>query len=341
MKITRQNYEHWFIDFVEGVLTPEDEAMVRKFAQSNPDLNNELEDIQMFKLVPEPISFSNKNLLKQNQLNAISGITKFEQLCVAHLENELNEKEQHELEILLNSSEKRKNEFELMQKIKLSADKRIAYSSKNMLKKLFVVNKKTTNFKVLVRIAAVFILLIGLTFLFKQNRKTKIAGKQFAENYRAHEFKKVLKNTEPTIAKFTEQAEIVLTQNKTEKNELIQTQVLAKKIASIGCESVNYNKSERLILFTERINQNAYVLDNKSERQKIGVGKIVFYKMKFAGKSLGAEIAKLFKNEFKYKKTFTDDGRMLIAFKAGDFEYKINKKQKKSATKNSEFQLQP
>ncbi len=61
MKITRQNYEHWFIDFIEGNLNPNDEALVREFVQINPDLNNELEDLLSCNMVPIQTKFQNKD----------------------------------------------------------------------------------------------------------------------------------------------------------------------------------------------------------------------------------------------------------------------------------------
>jgi len=48
-----------------------------------------------------------------------------------------------------------------------------------------------------------------------------------------------------------------------------------------------------------------------------------------AGKSAVSGVSKFFKTNFKYEKKHTEDGRTLIALKAGDFEYIASKKQKK------------
>ena len=44
--ITRENYEIYFIDYLEGILSSEEVAMVNNFLTVNPDLKEELEIIQ-------------------------------------------------------------------------------------------------------------------------------------------------------------------------------------------------------------------------------------------------------------------------------------------------------
>ena len=335
MKINRQNYEHWFIDFIEGNLTPDDEAMVREFAQSNPDLKNELEDILVFNVAPEQTSFPNKNLLKQNELNAIDGITKFEQLCIAHLENDINELEQKELESLLFNSDKKKKEFQLIQNIKLAADNNIKYSSKNALKKLFIVKTKTINDKLIYRVAAALILLFGLSFLFNQNSETEFTAKQFSQiqNMPGHKRTAKIRNTD--ILKFNKHMASVVSQNKAEKKEIRQTEILANKLVAIECYAINYEINYRdSTRLKEHIYNNIYTLNNKTEKRKISFNKIRFQSVKSAGELVVADLLKLFKRNFKYKKIYTNDGRILLAFKAGDLEYQVSKKQKNLSSKN-------
>jgi len=335
MKINRQNYEHWFIDFIEGNLTPDDEAMVREFAQSNPDLKNELEDILVFNVAPEQTNFPDKNLLKQNKLNAIDGITKFEQLCIAHLENDINELEQKELESLLFNSDKKKKEFQLIQNIKLAADNNIKYSSKNALKKLFIVKTKTINDKLIYRVAAALILLFGLSFLFNQNSETEFTAKQFSQiqNMPGHKRTAKIRNTD--ILKFNKHMASVVSQNKAEKKEIRQTEILANKLVAIECYAINYEINYRdSTRLKEHIYNNIYTLNNKTEKRKISFNKIRFQLVKSAGELVVADLLKLFKRNFKYKKIYTNDGRILLAFKAGDLEYQVSKKQKNLSSKN-------
>ncbi|MEN8119683.1 MAG: hypothetical protein ABFS35_05030 [Bacteroidota bacterium] len=330
MKITRQNYEHWFIDFIEGNLSPYDEALVREFAKHNPDLNCELEDLLACKMIPEQTKFKNKDLLKQNQLKAINGITKFERLSIAYLENELDKNEQIELDRLLINSDKKKKEFQIIQKTKLSADKNVVFKSKNGLKKLFIVKNKIKNYKIIYRVAAVFVLLMGLTLLLNQNNRTNLTGKQLTKVKAYPELRKVVQNKKTNIIAIKNKLEIATLQDQTEKQTNRQIIHTPEELAALKCNAVQ-NKEINIISdhLETSIYNNAYALDNKTKKVKIGLDKKIKYTLYSAGKSLTAGISEVFKKTFSYEKSYTHDGRTLIALKAGSFEYKVSKIQKK------------
>jgi len=331
MKITRQNYEHWFIDFIEGNLELRDEVLVRKFVKLNPDLNSELEDLMDFKLIPEQTKFGDKDLLKQNSFKAITGITKFERLSIAYLENELNSNEQKELNRLLINSDKKKKEFQLIQKTKLTADNNIEYSQKNSLKKLIIIKNKTQNFKLIYRIAAVFVLLIGLTFLLNQKNKTKLTGKQLTKVQAIQQNKRMVNSKKTDVFYFNNDIAIVLPEkNKTKINEIRQTVIVPKELTAHKCNSINNdNITPGSDSFAERIYNSTYAINNNIENERPGINKKIMYTIKLAGKSAVSGVSKFFKTNFKYEKKHTEDGRTLIALKAGDFEYIASKKQKK------------
>ena len=330
MKINRQNYEHWFIDFIEGNLNPYDEALVREFVQFYPDLNSELEDLLACKMVPEQTKFQNKDLLKQNQFKAINGITKFERLSIAYLENELDENEKIELNRFFINSDKKKEEFQIIQKTKLTADNNLVFTSKNGLKKLLIVKNKIKNYKIIYRVAAVFILLMGLTLLFYQNDRPNLTGKQLTKIKAYPELRKVVQNKNTNIITIKDNTAIVISQDQTEKQANRQIIPIPEKLVAFKCNAVNYEEinfvSDRL---ETDIYNNAYALNNKTEKREIGLDKKIMYTLNSTGKSLTSGISKVFKKTFSYEKSYTDDGRTLIAFKAGNFEYKVSKKQKK------------
>jgi len=327
MKINRQNYEHWFIDFIEGDLNTSDEAMVRKFVQLNPDLSAELEGIKEFAVVPEAKQYNKKDLLKQDPLKAVDEITKFERLSIAYLENDLDENEQAELDrFILNSNQKRE-EFQLLQKTKLSVDADISYSAKTKLKKLFVVPAKTFNYKILYRVAAIFVLLLGLTIVFNLNDDKNQTGKQLSRLKTMTILRKVVvgTNKKEQIAVRKEQPLIL-------KNMFVVEQVrpaieIPEKLAALSYELLE-NKPNSPDYFIDNINNYKQSIDNTPVKIKASFDRRLLYAVNTTRRTLGIKIKTAFKRHFKYEKIKTDDGRTLIALKAGDMEYRISKKQR-------------
>ena len=65
MEISRQNYEQYFIDYLDGNLNPEQVEILLSFLEFNPDLKEEFTSIGKIFLVPDETTFSGKaNLLK-------------------------------------------------------------------------------------------------------------------------------------------------------------------------------------------------------------------------------------------------------------------------------------
>ncbi|MCC7302565.1 MAG: hypothetical protein IT233_07985 [Bacteroidia bacterium] len=65
MKITRENYEAWFIDHIEGRLSAEAEQELRVFLLLHPDLRDELEQFEPVTLEKEAPGFGDKKSLKK------------------------------------------------------------------------------------------------------------------------------------------------------------------------------------------------------------------------------------------------------------------------------------
>lgn len=329
MKITRQNYEHWFIDFIEGNLNASDEAMVRKFVLLNPDLATELEEIMEFTVVPETKQFEQKDLLKQDPLKAIDEITKFERLSIAYLENDLDKNEQAELDRIILNSNQKKEAFQLLQKTKLSADVNISYSAKNKLKKLFVVPAKTFNYKILYRVAAIFVLLFGLTTVFKQYNDKDRTGKQLSRLKIMTISRKAVVNTseKKQVAVRKEQPFTLTATDSFVAEQTRQVVEIPEKLTAKSCVLFE-NKPYNLDYYIDNINNFKQSIENAPVKIKPSFDKRLLYTVNTTRSAIGAKIKTAFKRNFKYKKINTNDGRTLIALKAGDKEYLISKKQR-------------
>ncbi len=101
MKITRDNYEAYFLDYHEGQLSPEMVEEIMMFVEANPDLKNILDAFEQVMLVAdEDIIFEKKSSLKKNQVYATAEINELncEDYMLRETEGLLNDNELESLE---------------------------------------------------------------------------------------------------------------------------------------------------------------------------------------------------------------------------------------------------
>ncbi len=126
MQINRSNYEIWLIDWLDGNLTDIQVKQLQCFLIENPDLKEEFDELNTFRLNPSGNSFSHKNNLIKTSANFSD--TQFEYLSVVYLENDLSSHQQEELKEIIKHDHKKKVSFELIQNTKLHP---VAHSYKN------------------------------------------------------------------------------------------------------------------------------------------------------------------------------------------------------------------
>jgi hypothetical protein len=118
MKIDRSNYEVWIIDWLDGNLNDIQVTQLYEFLGENPDLKEELAELELFRLKPADIQFTLKTRL-QKSVEDISE-SQFEYLCAASIENDLSSDQQKELEQITAGNPERKKTFELIGKMRLT-----------------------------------------------------------------------------------------------------------------------------------------------------------------------------------------------------------------------------
>lgn len=233
MKINRNNYEAFFVDYLEGKL---DEKLVDdfiEFLQQNPDLKEELSLFENISIEDEEITFNKKELLLKEKYDAEQA---FNEAAIAVLENEISVSEKAEFENYLKNHPEKQKEAELFKLTKLQPDESIIFNRKN---KLF---RKETGRTVLLwsmRVAAVFLLSISVYIFMDRTSETLITGNQVAVTEKVPEKKP---NTE----------EIKEVPVKTEKKEIEpavkgEKQVIKKeKAKSEPVKSLRENSKGRL-----------------------------------------------------------------------------------------------
>lgn len=158
MEINRQNYEQYFIDYLDRKLNPEQVEVLMSFLEFNPDLKEEFSDIEKICLEPDTTYFSGKaNLLKSETDLAEATILKdFDMYCISSMEKDIADEEEEILLGIIDDDPDREDTYRLYQSTRLMPDENIHYPGKSRLKKRYI-NKP---YRILLPAAAVAIILI-------------------------------------------------------------------------------------------------------------------------------------------------------------------------------------
>lgn len=175
MEITRENYEAYFIDYLEGNL---DVALVDRFIeflQENPDLKEELKLFESVAAVPETTSFARKKQLYKEIYDLDE---EFDRTAIANMEGDLLETEKQSFQKYLAAHPEKNREIALFEKTFLKADENVLFEHKNQL------YKKSTRKIVFLwagRVAAILILALAIFSLLDRNTKTVLPENQMAQ----------------------------------------------------------------------------------------------------------------------------------------------------------------
>ncbi len=163
MKITRDNYESWFLDYLEGKL---EEGMTDEFIRfilENPDLKEELRLFEPVALENTPMVFTGKEKLYKEDFD-LPG--KFDEAAVASMEGDLDESSADGFSRYVAHHPDKIRELKLFKLTRLQPDLSIVFPAKNRLYRERLIH--LTTFRVM-QIAAILVLVLVL-FPVIQNR---------------------------------------------------------------------------------------------------------------------------------------------------------------------------
>ena len=128
MNINRHNYEEFFILYMDNELGAEERREVESFVEKNPDLKEELELLQQFKMVPdESVVFNGKQELMSGAItstitNTGIEISNCEGWLVLYMDNELSVEERKKAEYFIATEPLVKKEWNLLQRTRLQPE---------------------------------------------------------------------------------------------------------------------------------------------------------------------------------------------------------------------------
>ncbi len=194
MKINRNNYNKYFLDYWEDNLPEDQKSILFKFLEENQDLKDEFHAFEPITLEKDiKLQYPDKQQLKKKVIS----ISEFEEKCIAFHEGDINSNDRKELLALINNNETLQYVFKSYSNLNLLKDNTITFDSKDLLIKTipFYIEYKTQLYKGLAA-AALIIILFGSYFLLTiQENKIHLNNDQLSVNViPAKEFVIHLKN---------------------------------------------------------------------------------------------------------------------------------------------------
>lgn len=186
MKFTRENYEHFMIDYLEGNLNSGDMAEFCSFLNLNPDINDSLTSFNEFSLRPTEATFQDKASLKKEYLDLLDNIPEEEVNCIAYLENDLGI---DKASSFIKMTSDKPEYLSLLNKYKntILTTPTIQYPDKNLLKKAVPFYFRKAIWIPSAAAAIIFILFI-VRILFIAPLSSELGSPQISESQQVNQY---------------------------------------------------------------------------------------------------------------------------------------------------------
>lgn len=135
MRINKDNYESFLVDYTEGILSAKIMQEVDDFLLLNPDIKAEFDLFNSEAIEVSSSSYSDKESLKNIPYEkTLASSDSFQQLCIDYVDNQMNENEYLFFEKLISGDKDKKKELELFEKTKLQSEN-VQFNEKLFLKR--------------------------------------------------------------------------------------------------------------------------------------------------------------------------------------------------------------
>jgi hypothetical protein len=164
--INLNNYEEYFLLYVDGELNAHGMKEVDDFVNNHSDLKSELEVLLATRLSPDDITIDKKELYSFSMDKLTN-----EELLLSFIDDELSNEEKRKIQERISSGVAFQNEYELLLKTKLDPSEVIAYPNKEELYKR---TRKIIPFSPWLRAAAIFILVAAGFIIYEKRSSVEI-----------------------------------------------------------------------------------------------------------------------------------------------------------------------
>lgn len=174
MNLNRNNYEEYFLLYVDNELSAAERKEVEEFVASHPDLQEELDTLMDMILSPDDIHFADKSSLLRFTEESASVISEenAQYWMLLQVDGELKGNKQKELELFLEQHPVQQKEFDLLQQTKLEIDPAIIFADKASLYRKEEVKVVHISWQ-RIAIASALLLFVAATIIFQQTSNKK------------------------------------------------------------------------------------------------------------------------------------------------------------------------
>ena len=167
MKISRDNYEQYFIDYIDGTLSEQDTALLEQFLLQNPDLADELNGMNAVRLEPTHENIPSWLELKREEFADSTSISRLHYLCIANLEGDITPNEELELANAVDENKHTTKLAEQYSRLKLKPNQKITFNHKQSLYRVRIIGITRKTLINMASVAASLGLFVGIYTLSK------------------------------------------------------------------------------------------------------------------------------------------------------------------------------
>jgi hypothetical protein len=133
MEINKNNYEEFFLLYVDGELDAAGRTTVEKFAEQHANLQEELDALLQTRLtITDEFTFENKASLYKYEDSLINH-QNYQEYLLSYIDNELSNEQKNSVEALIKYNPGKKAELDTLQRVKLDAAEKIVFENKAVL----------------------------------------------------------------------------------------------------------------------------------------------------------------------------------------------------------------
>jgi hypothetical protein len=153
INISRENYEEYFLLYIDNELSVDERKAVDAFVLLHPDLREELDLLEGTRLDADLLSFPEKDALLSHRLGAET----IDESLLLYIDNELDNNNKKRVEIEIRNNRNFRKQFEQLKAVKLDPSEKIICDFKSELYRNETLRKPLA----WMRVAAIALLVIG------------------------------------------------------------------------------------------------------------------------------------------------------------------------------------